>query len=652
MAREELVFTDYLEVILRRKWLIAMVVVLVTILTYGWALRERPIYESRARIKVQRQVNLAELLDQVMVSSGDPIQNYVFEIKSYLVASNAAAILTAPQTPADADIRAVHGAVSVERIKDTDLLDIITSGAVPEQSKRRCEAVVLAFIRQHDYAIQKNAQDVFESIKESYDKLMTDFRKRQSQVLQSLGPSVIGSGEFDQLTAMRRRLSDFQARLHDLRISGNYTEEYPEIVNLKGQIGQIETNIAQTLQADFDKRNQLDQYESYKAIIKEIEVFFSRRIEEAKIAVNKKSEIVMVIEPASEGVPITTGKWRKTVAGALLGLILGVAMAFVRDTMDTSVRTISEIEELFHLHVLGVIPWFSHYDVIVPVSRSRLVNWLQQTFHVRSLRVHWKQAKDSLLTAFGRPSAAKLRPSELVVPFYPRSPATEAYRTLRTNLQLDLQPGSNALLVTSAAPGEGKTTTNVNLAVAFAQGGKRVLLVNANMRRPQICRIFGLQRNEGLSDILVGDIPWRDAIKDYRDVALGGPATASLATAAGMDNLFFITCGGRTVHPAEWLSQPMLKDLIREWMAAFDLVLVDAPPVLPVPDSVILASIVKQTMIVYEVGETARESVRRAVASLQKAGTVIKGMVLNGLRASWANNPEFFHYRTFYGRRE
>ena len=119
-----------------------------------------------------------------------------------------------------------------------------------------------------------------------------------------------------------------------------------------------------------------------------------------------------------------------------------------------------------------------------------------------------------------------------------------------------------------------------------------------------------------------------------------------------MDNLFFITCGGRTIHPAEWLGQPILADVLKELVEEFDIVLVDAPPVLPVPDSVILASVVKHTIIVYQVGVTGRESVRRAIASLQNAGSVIVGMVLNGVRASWTSSPEFFQYRRYYGKHE
>jgi len=149
----------------------------------------------------------------------------------------------------------------------------------------------------------------------------------------------------------------------------------------------------------------------------------------------------------------------------------------------------------------------------------------------------------------------------------------------------------------------------------------------------------------------VGDIPWRDTVKDYSDVALG-EGGQGLATSPGMDNINFITCGGRTIHPAEWLAQSVLADVVKEWKASYDIVLIDAPPILPVPDSVILASVVRQMVLIYQVGVTARESIRRSISSIQNSGARILGIVLNDLKASRTDDAEFYHYRTYYGRQE
>ncbi len=656
MAKEELIFSDYLAIILRRKWFVIAIMLLVAAGTYWKASQEAVDYKSKTRVKIQRQVTFAEMFDSVLASSGDPLKNYTYEITSSIVASNAAAVLLFPAHPTPKDIMALRTAVQVAIIENTDILEITTIGSSSLESKRRGEAITAAFISLHDKVMRQNALDVYNSIKESRDAMIGSLKQREAVLLQSLGSQVIGGGEADELLPLRRRLTEFQTRLYELRISGNYTEAYPEIVDLKSKIQQLETDIAEKLEDELEKRTQLGEYERDKTISKDIDTFFSRKIEEAKIAANKKNEIVTIVEPTTEGQPVSTGRARKTVAGGLLGLVLGIFLAFIINNLDTSIRTLTEIEDLFHLPILGVIPHFTHDDVVVMVGhRRKFLDYLKATLPLSSIRILWRAFYATLpfSSRSHHRSTHDKKPPELIVPFEPRSPVTEAYRALRTNIEFMLKKdNNNAILLTSAGPAEGKSTTIVNLSISFAQAGRRVLLVGANMRRPQISRIFGLVREKGLSDVLTGDIPWRDVVKDYRDVALGDNAESGLASIAGMDNLFFITCGGKTIQPAEWLGQPIFGELVKEWMAAYDLVLIDSPPVLPVPDSVIAASVIKHTVLVFQVGVTARESVRRAINFLKNAGTTIDGIVINDLRASWMDSADFYHYRIYYGRKE
>ena len=656
MAKEELIFSDYLGIILHRKWFVLGITLLVAGGTYWQVCQEAMIYKSQTRIKIQRQVTFAEMFDNVLSSSGDPLKNYTYEITSSAVASNAAAALSFPTPPKMDDIIALRGAVRVAIIENTDILEISTTGSSPIESKRRGEVIVAAFIAQHDRVMRQNATEVYQSIKESRDTMISSLKQRESQLLQSIGSRIVGGNDADELIPLRKHLTELQAKLHEFRASGNYTEDFPEIVDLKNKVVQLEKDIAEKLKVEFDKRSQLSDYERDKIVLNDIDAFFSRKIEEAKIAANKKNEIVSIIEPTSEGAPANTGRARKTAAGGLLGLVLGIFLAFIINNMDTSIRTLTEIEDLFHLPVLGVIPHFSYDDVVVMVGHRRgFLDYLKVSLPLGSLRVLWR-AFYATLPSRSRAHHRNIkdqRPPELIVPFEPRSPVTEAYRALRTNIEFMLKKdNSNAILITSAGPAEGKSTTIVNMAIIFAQAGKKVLLVGANMRRPQMYRIFGLTREKGLSDVLTGDIPWREAVKDYQDVALGDNAECGLATIAGMDNLFFITCGGKTIQPAEYLGQPIFRELVKEWMAAYDLVLIDSPPLLPVPDSVIVASVVKHTILVFQIGVTARESVRRAINFLKNAGTMIDGIIINDLRASWMDPADFYHYRVYYGKKE
>jgi len=192
----------------------------------------------------------------------------------------------------------------------------------------------------------------------------------------------------------------------------------------------------------------------------------------------------------------------------------------------------------------------------------------------------------------------------------------------------------------------------MNLAFAFAQAGQRTLIIGANMRRPSLYGTFGLERGPGLSDVLVGETDWHSVVRDNRDLALGSKADDQLSTAPGSENLFFITCGGRTLHPAEWLSLPAFGQLVKETSEEFDVVLIDGPPTLPVPDSVVMAGVVGKVVLVYQVGNTQRDPMQRTISVLQNTGATILGLVLNDIRSSWAATADYMHYRGYYGRRE
>lgn len=654
MAREELIFSDYLRVVLRHKWYVVVCLVLTLVLTYFLAGRETPVYESKTRIKIQRMMTFADMFDEVLVSTGDPIENYLYEITSYVVISGASAAISYPRPPVPEDISSLHQAVRAQKVERTDLIDISTRGSTPEESRWRGQAIVQAFIEHHNRTMASNAQDVYNSIKESRDSLIRGLKNQESELWKNLGPEIVTERDSTgEMSAMRTRLSELDLQLRALRASGNYKEEFPEIKSLKSQVQELQKKIDAVAEGEMDRQSQMTEYEHQKKITEEMGLFFARKLEEAKIASQKKSEMIQIIEPTGPGTAITRGRTRTMVAGALLGLMLGIIIAFMADSLDTSIRTLGEIEEMFGIPVLGVIPHFSPDTIDVPLHPERLVDKIKYSTFVTTAGMFWRAMMSTLYIrrSSSRSSGSKRR--ELIVPFAPRSPATEGYRILRTNIQMIMEKNhAKAFLVTSSGPAEGKSTTTSNLAMAFAQGGKRVLLIGANMRRPQMYRIFGLERDRGLSNILAGEVGWREVIKDFRDVALGAAAQPELVTAPGMDHLFFITAGGKTIHPAEWLQLPAFHQLLKEAKEEFDVVLVDGTPVLPVPDSVIIGQVADQVILVYQVGVASRESLRRALKSLRNVGATVSGLILNDVRSSWAEGADFHHYRGYYGKPE
>ncbi len=653
MAREELVFSDYLRVILRRKGLVLSTALLTLLLTHYFTGREATVYDSRSRIKIQRLMTFAGMFDEMLMGGGNPIDNYLYEMTSYVVISNASSRLLAMENPGDAEIAAFKNSVRVTQVENTDLLDVLTKGASPEQAQQRNRALLEAFMLHHDQAMASTAEEIYNTIKESRDLLLANLKQQEAALWEKMGPRMLATTEgADEASLLKNRLLELEIRLQALRGTGNYTEEYPEIRQLKDQIEVLQKKIQDNLEQSFERQVQISEYQNQKTIAEEMSLFFTRKLEEAKIATGKKSEVVQIIEPPSKGVAMTRSQARGLFAGGLLGLMLGVVLAFISDSLDTSIRTLAEIEETFKLPVLGVIPHFSPDTIDVPLRPESYWDRIRYSHWVASMGSFWRAASSMILPR-RRSGKASGRRRELIVPFAPRSPATEGYRILRTNLLLIMErTGNNVFLVTSSGPAEGKSTTTSNLATAFAQGGKRVLLIGANMRRPQMYKIFGLDRERGLSNILAGEIAWKEAVKDFRDVALHEGGQLELATAPGLDHLFFITAGGRTIQPAEWLSLPTFKQLLEEVRKEFDIVLVDGTPVLPVPDSVIIAQAVDQVLLVDQVGVASKESVRRALKSLQNVGGTVAGLVLNDVRSSWAEGADFHHYRGYYGKPE
>lgn len=197
----------------------------------------------------------------------------------------------------------------------------------------------------------------------------------------------------------------------------------------------------------------------------------------------------------------------------------------------------------------------------------------------------------------------------------PRSPAAEAYRTLRTNIDFSgLDRSIHALLVTSVAPVEGKSLTLANLAVAMAQGDKRTILVDADLRRPTLHTLFGLNNDKGLTSLFIdAKGPIEPALKDVK-----------------VPNLQVLTSGPLPPNPAELLGSQRMLDVIAALKQRADIILFDAPPVIAVTDAAVLGKRVDGVVLVVDAGQTRREHARRAKEQLEKLNIRIVGAVLNG----------------------
>jgi succinoglycan biosynthesis transport protein ExoP len=391
--------------------------------------------------------------------------------------------------------------------------------------------------------------------------------------------------------------------------SGQMVEQYQK------KLADLDTKKQKLMEqkAEIDRQLQLVPMNqmSYGRLVRKLKVReelyteLSKKLQESMIAeagvVDEVTIMSMATLPAN---PMNQDIARVIFIGILLGFIFGVIFAVLREMFDTSIGTIEDVERTLKIAVLAVIP------------------------HIRGEEQKKKKTK----------KAMPVSPSEyfktfLVTHFNPKDPSAEAYRILRTNIgYLSFNKPLQTILVTSAAMQEGKSTTISNLAVAFAQQGKNILLLECNLRRPSLQRCFGIDHNPGVSDILIGKISWRECVMTVTDLALGRFGMEDILKVPGLDKLNFIPYGHRPPNPTELLSSPKMDELLRELREYFDIILVDGPPILPVADSIVLSTKVDGVIMVYKVGKTPRNSLRLGKERLETVHANILGIALNDIR--------------------
>lgn len=314
------------------------------------------------------------------------------------------------------------------------------------------------------------------------------------------------------------------------------------------------------------------------------------RLEEANIAAGVKSSDIVIVDPARAPGGHSSPVLKINLAGGLLlGSMAGLLFAGVLHLRDTSLTQLEDFENVWEFPLLGIIRRFdvsgrSKYRYGLPSAEIQKRTPSQETA--------W------LLTA-------------------PKSEIAESYRNIRTSILLSsIDPVPRVILFTSPLSGDGKSTTAYNVAIAFAVQNKRVLLLDADMRRPTIGRKSGCNGKRGLSDMLVNDLPFDEIVQQHPD----------------LPNLYVLTSGSIPPMPAELLASEQFARLIDKMRQQFDYVLIDAPPVLLVTDPLLLASSVDGVVLVVRAGVTTRPVMKRLRIALQKPNVKALGYVLNGLR--------------------
>ena len=300
----------------------------------------------------------------------------------------------------------------------------------------------------------------------------------------------------------------------------------------------------------------------------------------------KAGERPTIITPPSVPTePVSPKPVKDGIVAGSAGLILGIALALLFEYLDDSINTPEDVRRALgnEVTVVGVVP-------------------------------NWSEWKDG-------------RRGEIVTVSQPKSPVAEAYRAIRTSISfVGLDNPVSSLSITSPSAGAGKTTTLANLAVVLAGAGRKVIVVDCDLRRPRLHTFFGLRNDIGFTSVLIGE----------------QPLSAALQRVPGIERLSLLASGPIPPNPSELLSSSRLTGILRQLRADGAFVLVDSPPLLPVTDGALIASVMDSTLLVASAGRSTRKHLRQAVDTLRRAHAPLTGIVLN--RVASSDSAYYYYY--------
>jgi len=707
MAQYDVDLRDYWRIIRKRKASILFMVLLVGLCSYGFAKFREPsaLYEANSAIKIDRFSNLASILTGGYWRQAENMETHAYIITSYPVLKSAVEAL-GWISPGSVTAAASEDKVALEEVQrlkrmveaktqeSTHIINIRAVSDDAQQSARVANALAHAY---RDYSIQQSNKKTFETkaFIEEQLRLTLERLKQAEQELQRFkeqnglialdaqtantltklnaleleherakaerieienqlkAVEAAGKGQNEKLMGivmtapagspleqLRGKLGDLNLKRQTLLIS--LTEKHPQVEDVTSQIQAVYAEVRKDLQSMLqvaatrkaEQARRVEQVHRENMSLPEKGLILVRLQREADLQQSlytqlkgKYQEVLIQesgkVEEVSEKPAVAPAhpfnvpsKLMIVLTGVVMGLIIGVVLAFLAEVFDTSMGTIEDVEELLKVPVLGVIPQL-----------------------------------DNDPKRKGRPergeAGVRNRSRDLVTHYEPKSQAAESFRALRANLQfLRVESKGKLFLITSSFIQEGKTLNVVNLALSMAQAGNKVLLVDADLRKPNVHRVFGLQREPGVTDYVLGNYHWREVVGSISDVMLGDFEMEDILQTPGMDNLHFVSAGTKPPNPTEILSSERFREFLREAKQVYDFIFVDAPPILPVADATEIAPLMDGVFLVYTVGRIGRGVLKRAKSNLDNVEAKVLGVVLNNVKPE--AGPDYFRYHSHY----
>jgi capsular exopolysaccharide synthesis family protein len=424
-----------------------------------------------------------------------------------------------------------------------------------------------------------------------------DFERRISEMkskLTNITESLILSGwsESDPFAASQEIFNKIVEQEVEVHSARSRAAEYKKLVDqMSGRLTSLPVQTLQYARLERDLKLNESLYLTMK-----------QKYEESRITEAGQMGKVRILDPALIAVKVKPNRKMNLMVGVFLGLVLGLGYAFIREFLDNTVKAVEHLERK-GFTILGIIP-----------------------------EMEGASAKKTAEAVAGPSKGGTDFRRRLITYEDPKSPVSESYRSLRTNVvHASVDKKIKSLLISSSQPGEGKSTTTANLAIAFAQLRKKTLLIDADLRKPVQHNVFGHPRGPGLSEYLFGEV------KDIE----------SIIHKTKVENLFIITAGGMPPNPSELLGSDRMSLLIDQLEQEWEMILLDSPPIVAVTDASMISGEIDAIAMVVRAGSTERSAVDHALDTMRNVNAPLIGAIMNGASQE-SLGGKYAYYYSYY----
>ena len=542
--------------------------------------------------------------------------------------------------------------------KGADLITVEAMGKVDSGGDDK-QNVVLQKLMELNAAVTEAKTDRVR-LEVLYNKL-NEFKnaKNKEEVVQSI-PTVVQSGLIQNLKANYAMVEkDFAM------YSQRYGMKHPKIVQLNNELNTLRDNIikeveriCKSITTEYEvarsrestlvgvleqQKNEVfamgDKAIQYGVLKREVDTnrqmydTLLTRMKETNLTEDLKTSNIRVLDYAEVPTkPFKPKKGLNILLGIIVGLACGIGIAFVMEYMDNTIRTQEDVEKYLKTALLGIVGHIPTYEEKTDLNSNegKLIPDSLSKYASKSV----KNVQSRFWGMLGRSPVDRQERSgnELIAHTSPKHTITEAIKGIRTSIMFSHPDNpKRVILVTSTAPSEGKTLISANLTIVMAQTGKKVLIVDADLRKPSVHKIFHIDKSKGLSNLLVKTC-------DLHTVAVS----------TKVPNVHAIACGPIPPNPSELLSSPAMAEFLEKAKKEYDWIIIDSPPVMTVTDARILARVVDGIVFVIKSNQTTREGAKKAVSYFSDVSDKILGTVINDVDFSRDKYYYQYYYQYYY----